>query len=107
MQLWQRGEQMLELHWRGDEGDTKPLSDPVLRNAPLRPAQDVLEVAPGGELVLEADPGLRVVMAGLPTEVNDGKITTRAPADAAPGLYGMVTTAGEHWQWSGVRVVAG
>jgi hypothetical protein len=106
VQLWRRGEGMLELHWRGDEGEIKPLADPVLRNAPLRPAQDVLEVAPGGELVLEADPGLRVVMAGLPTEVKDGKLITRAPADATPGPYGVVTTMGEHWQWSGVRVVA-
>ncbi len=106
VQLWQRGEGMFELHWRGNEGEIRPLSDPVLRNAPLRPAEDVLEVAPGGELALEADPGLRVVLAGLPTEVGDGKLTTRVPADTPPGLYGIVTSMGEHWQWSGVRVIA-
>jgi hypothetical protein len=106
VQLWRRGEGLLELHWRGSDAEIKPLSDPVLCNAPLRPAEVVLEVAPGGELVLEADPGLRVVLAGLPTEVEDGKIVTRAPQDAAPGVYGVVTTMGENWQWSGVRVTA-
>jgi HEAT repeat protein len=107
VQLWQRGDDMLELHWRANDGEIKRLSDPVLRNAPLRPADDVLEVAAGGELVLEADPGLRVVMAGLPTGVKGGKLTIRALADTPPGLYGVVTTMGEHWQWGGVRVGAG
>jgi hypothetical protein len=104
VQLWQRGEDMLELHWRGSETGFRPLSDPVFRSAPLRPAQEVTKVPVGGEHVFETDPGFRVLLSGLPHDHQAGKLTLRAPADTPPGLYGMVTTTGRHWQWGGMRV---
>ena len=104
LQLWGEGEEALELRWQGSDASVLPLSDPVLANAPLRPATDVLDIAAGDSLTLEADAGLRVVIAGLPTEVTGDKITTSVPPDTPPGDYGIVTTMGEHWQWSPVRV---
>jgi hypothetical protein len=98
LQVWRGGGQTVLFRLTGDQVKPVPgVRGDVLSQPPLTPTPAPLAMPAGDQTATVAEPGDRVLLSTLPAVIADGKLTITAPADAAPGPYGVVLGRGTGW----------